>query len=766
MRKKKGILIFLLAVFLGILPITITTYASNSIIGMQPLEETVNFEEGQLLFTDIGFRYYEDRVTPTLGLCGNVQNREDSEVEFQITAYYYNSDWETIAQAYTTQTIPGQGSYDFSEWDWTETESTDKVDNIEFYSLLLEVMEPLSEESISVKPSENSSYDNYDYVIDKYHVDITVNEDNTFRITENITAYFNVSKHGIYRTIPLSNTVTRLDGTTSKNRAKVSEVFVNHDYTTSTENGNYKIKIGSESVTLTGEQQYEISYTYNIGKDTLKDGDELYYNIIGTEWDTVIGDITFTIIMPKEFEAETLGFSAGEKGSTDSSNITYQVNENVIEGSYQEILQEGEGLTIRMELPEGYFIYNDSTNKILVCLMYGIPVICLILSILLWYKYGKNDPIVETMECYPPEGYNSLQIGFLYHGKATNKDVVSLLIYLANKGYIKISETEKQVLLFKRKGFKIKKIRDYDGMEHNEQLFLAGLFQPKIRSSYIKFGGNHHSDDEVTSEDLKDNFYTTMNLILSDVNRKENRNRIFERFTFLKTLGIFFMLFISIIVIIGIPMLGYTNIQEIGILVFTALFFVPFCVVLFQKNQSIIFKIIWGTAFICIGGPFLLVFLPIKEALMYQKIYLPAFVTGIICVIGMGVCMAHMKKRTPYGNKMAGRIQGFKKFLETAKKEELETMIMQNPQYFYDMLPYAYVLDIFEKWIKKFEGISVEPPSWHDSSMMFYMSSFGEFMDNIMSSAQSCMSYSTSDSGDSGGGSSGGGSGGGGGGSW
>ena len=34
-----------------------------------------------------------------------------------------------------------------------------------------------------------------DYTIESYDIDMVVNEDNTFDITENITTYFNISKH-------------------------------------------------------------------------------------------------------------------------------------------------------------------------------------------------------------------------------------------------------------------------------------------------------------------------------------------------------------------------------------------------------------------------------------------------------------------------------------------------------------------------------------------------------------------------------------------
>ena len=76
-----------------------------------------------------------------------------------------------------------------------------------------------------------------DYTIESYDIDMVVNENNTFDITEKITTYFNVLKHGIYRKIPLNNTVTRMDGTTSNNRAKISNISVSENYTTSKENG-------------------------------------------------------------------------------------------------------------------------------------------------------------------------------------------------------------------------------------------------------------------------------------------------------------------------------------------------------------------------------------------------------------------------------------------------------------------------------------------------------------------------------------------------
>ncbi len=630
---------------------------------------------------------------------------------------------------------------------------------------------------VSLTPSKNDNYSSYDYVIDKYDINIIVNENNTFDVTETIDTYFNVPKHGIFRTIPLKNTIKRLDGTTSTNRTQIKNVSVNAENSTSKEEGNYQIKIGSASETLTGEKEYIIKYTYNLGKDHVKDYDELYYNIIGNEWDTVIGNITFSITMPKSFDSSKLGFSAGRVGSTDSSKIKYSVSGNTITGSYNGILWENEALTVRCELPEGYFVGAGLDINLLNYIVYLFPIIFLIIAILLWYKFGRDDQVIETVEFYPPEGFNSLEVGFLYKGEAVNQDVTSLLIYLANKGYIKIVETEEKSLFSKAKGFKIIKLKDYDGDNVNERLFLNGLFaMRRLNTSSADNSINQNTTPtlEVTSADLYDKFYITMSNILLNINNKENKNKILEKSASSKAKFIIFMIIATYCLITIPPVLEYGESSLLVALLFPGIgFTVMFKMLLDPKlrNSSgnklsyasvILFFLIWGLGF---GGlPWAMMVLP---ALQQDSIYLIGYFVGIFCVLGMVVCLTYLPKRTSYGNEILGKIKGFKNFLETAEKDQLEAMVAKNPTYFYNILPYTYVLGVSDKWIKKFEVISMQAPTWYDGSDTFDVATFGTFMNSTMSSATSAMSYdSSSSSSDSGGGSAGGGSGGGGGGSW
>lgn len=558
----------------------------------------------------------------------------------------------------------------------------------------------------------------YDYTIENYDVNIIVNENNVLDITENINVNFNTHKHGIFRKIPINNRVVRQDGTTETNHAKISNINVSENYTSKYSGGYKVIRIGSERETIIGDHDYSISYSYDLGKDRNKNYDELYFNIIGTEWDTTIGNVTFSIEMPKDFDESKLGFSVGRYGSSgyDEELLSYKVNGNKITGMLGQSLGAYEGLTVRLELDEGYFDVKDRVDFFTI-LMFVIPLIGVFVSIYLWNRYGKDDTAIETVEFYPPEGLNSLEIAYLYKGHADSKDVVSLLIYLANKGYLRIDEIKKKESVSKSKTFKFVKLKDYDGDSELERMFFDELFS---------YGRKVDGKKTVTEKDLKNRFYKVINRVLSKINTPKNHKKIFED-TSKKTLCVVGLIIISLLIILLKPLYEY-----FGTISFNILYMV--------------------------------------QALLYNKVCLIGFLIGIACVVIMIICTVFMKKRNRYGNEILGKIKGFKNFLETAEKDKLEAMVKDDPEYFYKILPYTYVLNVSDKWIKKFESIAIEPPIWYGSNDVFDYVYFSSFVSRTMTSATSAMtsmpSSSSSGSGFSGGGFSGGGSGGGGGGSW
>ena len=631
-----------------------------------------------------------------------------------------------------------------------------------------------------------NTYGNGEYALTKYSIDIEVNENNTFLITEHITAHFNVNKHGIYRKLPLRNEVVRLDGTKAANRAKVSDVLVAGDQSVMyNEDGYCVIRIGNPNKTIKGSKDYSISYSYDIGKDAGKGFDEFYFNLMGYEWDTTISGIEFSITMPTDFDESKLGFSHGARGSTVGRNISYAVDGTVITGSYSGTLKAGEAITVRLELPEGYFAGAGNKADLPMILAIILPILFAGVTMLLWLKFGRDEKVINTVDFYPPEGLNSAEIGFLYKGKAEKADVVSLLIYLANQGYISISEAValKNTRRSKSKEFIITKVKDYDGNNPNEELFLQGLFQAKSLAgtmsiknvvSMIKnpqameeFLSNAQTaeTDQVTSSDLDNSFYVTLNSIMESINSKENREKIFEKSSLNKNIFTVIMIITTFVIISFRPLMEYDGLgMFIMGLAFPGVGFTVVFLTLFGNiKMPKLFAVIWCSLF---GGVPLAIF--VLPALLIEPLYLITYIVGIICIGIMIFLLNHMKKRTAYGLEMLGKVQGFKNSLGPSEKAKLEELAMDNPSYFYNILPYTYVLGVSDKWISLFKDIVLLAPDWYYSSDpydTFNAAVFGRFINSTMSAATSAMSSSPSSS-SSGGGSSGGGSGGGGGGSW
>ena len=68
------------------------------------------------------------------------------------------------------------------------------------------------------------------------------------------------------------------------------------------------------------------------------------------------------------------------------------------------------------------------------------------------------------------------------------------------------------------------------------------------------------------------------------------------------------------------------------------------------------------------------------------------------------------RSKSNYGVEMKAKINGFKNYLNIAEKDQLEQEVEKNPNYFFDILPYAYILGVSKKWIKKFEDMKIPIP--------------------------------------------------------
>lgn len=519
-----------------------------------------------------------------------------------------------------------------------------------------------------------------DYYIDTYHVDIEVGEDNTFHITETLTYNFVQAHHGMTRVIPLWHTRNREDGSESKIYAKVSNVKCSDPIaSTERDSKNYTIQVGSADAYVHGEKTYTLSYDYAMGKDPLRKADELYFNIVGTEWECPIANISWDIHMPKAFDATSLGYSVGNYAASgyDTDMLQSTVTDQTITGSYAGNLNAYEGITVRCTLPEGYFIYKINYMPYVL-----VALVVLLCAILFWFT-GKEDKVIPVISFEPPEGYNPLDVAFVEKEAVSNTDMAALLIYLANKGYLRIEQNKG------KDSFSMTKIKDYDGDNNIEALYMKGLFRRENTAS--------------TKSLAKDSFYEDVDKCITKENKKMKEKKFF------------------------FPTAMPKFLYFIGICVVAVVFFNAFA----PKT--------WFTYVAC----------------------------GIAVII-LALFMFFGSKRTKAGNQVYGQILGFKEFIKKAELDRLKMLVEENPSYYYDIMPYAYVLGLSDQWIENFETMHMPEPDWYSGRDPFGDAVFYSMVRsaNACATAPETSGGGSSGGGFSGGGFSGGGSGGGGGGAW
>ena len=278
------------------------------------------------------------------------------------------------------------------------------------------------------------------FVINNYDVEINVRENNSYEITETLDVNFTAKSHGIIRDL-----LRYFD----KIPVKISDIKVD-EYRSKINKGseNISIRIGSENILVNGKARYVISYLYDVGKDDLPDMDEFYFNIIGTQWATDIENASFRVTMPKSFDPGAVNCTSGTYGSTDNGNVEWSVSGNVITGSLLSPLGYNEGLTLALPLPEGYWVGAKShlppTWLFSLVLAYPLHILAVLLAFLLWYARGRDNQIFPTVQFEPPEGMTPAEIGYIIDGQVDNKDVNSLIVYWAEKGYLAIEEEKNE----------------------------------------------------------------------------------------------------------------------------------------------------------------------------------------------------------------------------------------------------------------------------------------------------------------------------------
>lgn len=331
-----------------------------------------------------------------------------------------------------------------------------------------------------------------------------------------------------------------------------------------------------------------------------------------------------------------------------------------------------------------------------------IPALALVfISYILFIIFRRSRVIIRLHEVYPPNDITSAEAGYVMDASIKPEDIASLILYWASKGYISISQTEEEE-------FMLTKLKEL----------------PPRRNKYEKYLFEQFFDQEstVSASGLNEKFHSSAdivkNFIIEHYSKRESR--LFS--TVSAGLCKLFPIASALLVWATLYFTVFNNVRSF---VFALLLTLPGMLTinlpLAYLNDTIR---LWNDLHtkkrysrlilaIIISAAFLVGF-----ALYMYAHQLP--LTGLLISYSaafIALCGAFLRKRTRFGAELLGKLLGLKSFLEKVEKSGIVHLTNHNPNYFYEILPYAYVFGITDKLADKFNNTTACPPDWYSSSI-------------------------------------------------
>lgn len=573
--------------------------------------------------------------------------------------------------------------------------------------------------------SDDINYETMNGYVENYTIVIDVKKDGSLDITENYGFMFN--KNGfteVFIQIPVIIQKEReVKGRFTKKEdtyiAKVTNIKTSSEEEDvvyiSYENDYIEVSFFQEAGYIKNQvYNFTLSYNANYGDDRYKEFDDFYFDILGAA--VAVKNISFEINFPEGIDDTKVSFwRSGRNQYGDFTDYIINVEKTQITGSLTD-MQEGDFLTARVIFADGFFDY-DQPNFTYIIITAGVVALLFLIMLISKLALKRHPQPVPVVEFTPPDNINppEAEAALINSFSPTNKGITALVLYWANNGLLSIEEKEEGQIAFK----KLKDIEEtapkYEIKMFKE--FFGGV--DKVNTALLKTSEAYAQSVDNVKSVVSDRTRTKL------LDETKNGSKILN--TILMAM-VMVLVVVSLLFIIPFGYFGYIN-ASFGLNLFTTYIIsiiivgtiissLGFFILFFTKAISRITK-----KFIYIA---LIVFMIIGLATLYMLagdvmiVVDPFFVFLIINAFALS-CFPLVINLSVYkkeGAKFKGRVMGFKDYLVKAEKDRIEMLVAENPNYFYDILPYTYAFDISDKWVEKFKGIAVPAPEWYDSSRM------------------------------------------------
>ena len=571
--------------------------------------------------------------------------------------------------------------------------------------------------------------------ISSYDTRIEVRTDGQLLVNETIAYDFGTGqRHGIFRKIP---TRFHWDGTRDR-IYPIDDITVTMDdrpvkFRHGADGGYEVIQIGDPDTTITGIHTYAIGYTLRGALNHFTDHEELYWNLIGPEWQVPIDDVTATVTGPAAIVRWDC--FVGPVGSHD------RCAEPTVSGDTARFHQAGLGngavLTAVLAFPVGSVAAagpiltdrHDLASAFHLTLWTGLGaagliLLCVGVTVVIAWRVGRDRRFVGTLpglvpeegdraveelkplvgappvsvEFVPPDDIRPAQVGALTKERVEVVEITATIVDFAVRGLLRIREL-REPGAERPHDWALEKLTEADRRftSYESTLFRA-LFADRDEVRLSKLRGKFGFDVRKVREQL----YTDL------IARNWYRYRPDE-----------------------------------------------------------MRKYVRGRAFLIFHGA-----LAVTIALGFT-IHLGLLGIGPLAgAVTLFVLAGRFPARTGTGSAVLERVRGLRLYIETTEAEQIR--FQEREQIFSRYLPYAMVFGLTERWARTFAGLAATgvvatSPYWYSGAAYGQASfgdTFGHFTSTAIGSVGAIPVAGAGGSGFGSGGFSGGGGGGGGGGSW
>lgn len=313
---------------------------------------------------------------------------------------------------------------------------------------------------------------------------------------------------------------------------------------------------------------------------------------------------------------------------------------------------------------------------------------------------------LKPIEYYPPRGFSPIDVLIEYYGFRANTHALlnPLMLYWADCGFITIEEDCKR-------GLKLTKLRDIKQNADRDSRYFELKIDEIGKLKDIDFEAEKTLFDAIFSEG--DVFYTlAARSVYLDRNKefinscKTNALTVKSKTSKKLSIAAFLLAFLSAVIstlTIGVASNGG---GIFGVMLFPIIGMIAFRFIPNESGMITAIKVpfftVWGGAPLCV----VLALIPWHYAVTLAVVVICSAVTIILLADRIDI-------RDDKDVEIYGRIAAFKTFLIDAEADRINTLVEENPNYYYDVLPYCYILKITDKLKTKFDRIALDGPSWY-----------------------------------------------------